>query len=930
MRTTRSTSRKQRIQASAIKTRDALFAALSPNSKPPLRSRTPSPILSLPINGLPDTPTTSNPNSNFETPPTIAKLEDLPDLTRTVISQSQSNEISSPDHSLPKESPPKSVPIMTTKVIKNESKVLCTVIPPELKETSIETSAPATTHQILLPSTATHPPQPALATSPTSPDLSSCSSSHAPAVKRDIKIINASLANVQESVRTSETDISFLRASYLASTSMTRTQVRSLQMANGRIETIVDTLLDKHEAEEDNKMTLTNDNAPRQDCTTTSAQLRNRSNSSSDDDTGPMPDLVARPVISQESKRRRHLHRSDSDLSHDESSMRPDRSPRRPPHDNRYPARQSSRSPHRQRYGLATSALAFQERVIHTKNVSLAFKHFKSTDYWPTWRRTILRLCATHPLLSAYVEEANNREFYFAQDMPLRFQALFFEALKAAIPFSIWGFCCTDDDDRLSAGIEVWNKLDDHLGLRAPSLAVKESIRDSWTTFKCNKDEDLDAFFLRFGRAMEEAVANRLHIKDDVTDSANFLMLYLVARSDQQLQDRLLTQYEKLLNGANASWCDEGFQSTRDEIRDHEMSFYTIQRRIARMHPVRAPTTRPGRIPGVPFRAPTIAPEHPGTPHSHTATTAPGVPQPPPGAPRARHPAVQSRFDEFTALISTNNQEEMKRTFNRHPGKQCYIHGVRCNHHLLDCNLFQTLATTHVAAANALRSAFPNPPTVPRTARSTDTTTQAQQTTQGNDGTRGETNTTTANATVENVNVYSSSFSSIITNPTVDETHAPICNHTTASPSLPPPTILPASSLDNASTPNKCILLPPPTATNTSSDSVPDSGSTHHMTGRQDFFSELHFFEETGTTPPLITLGDNKQHIPATGWGVTDTIEHVLRVKRVAYFVPALDTITLLSIKRHTSFLGCAFHAEANDAVLAYPHHICQITNGFE
>ena len=52
---------------------------------------------------------------------------------------------------------------------------------------------------------------------------------------------------------------------------MTRTQVRSLQMANGRIETIVDTLLDKHEEEEDNKMTLTNDNAPRQDCTATSA-----------------------------------------------------------------------------------------------------------------------------------------------------------------------------------------------------------------------------------------------------------------------------------------------------------------------------------------------------------------------------------------------------------------------------------------------------------------------------------------------------------------------------------------------------------------------------------------------------------------------------------------------------------------------------------
>jgi hypothetical protein len=102
------------------------------------------------------------------------------------------------------------------------------------------------------------------------------------------------------------------------------------------------------------------------------------------------------------------------------------------------------------------------------------------------------------------------------------------------------------------------------------------------------------------------------------------------------------------------------------------------------------------------------------------------------------------------------------------------------------------------------------------------------------------------------------------------------------------------------------------------------------MTGRRDFFSELHFFDDSGTTPPLITLGDNKQHVPATGWGTTDTIEHGIRVRRISYFLPALESVTLLSIKRHTSFRGCAFHAEANDAVLAYPNHVCSVTNAFE
>jgi hypothetical protein len=125
-----------------------------------------------------------------------------------------------------------------------------------------------------------------------------------------------------------------------------------------------------------------------------------------------------------------------------------------------------------------------------------------------------------------------------------------------------------------------------------------------------------------------------------------------------------------------------------------------------------------------------------------------------------------------------------------------------------------------------------------------------------------------------------------------------------------------------------CILVPPSSLTSTTA--IPDSGSTEHMTGSQHLFSELHFFEDTNTTPPTVTLGDDKHKISATGWGVMDLLEGSKRIRRIALFVPALGNITLLSIKKHTSYLGCAFHAEANEAILAYPTHLTEVANNKE
>ena len=98
------------------------------------------------------------------------------------------------------------------------------------------------------------------------------------------------------------------------------------------------------------------------------------------------------------------------------------------------------------------------------------------------------------------------------------------------------------------------------------------------------------------------------------------------------------------------------------------------------------------------------------------------------------------------------------------------------------------------------------------------------------------------------------------------------------------------------------------------------------MTGDKSLFQDLHLYESSTTTPPTIILGDDKHTLQASGWGILDLFENKSRIRRIALFLPDLGSVTLIS----TSFMGCAFHAEANHATLAYPHHLRTIHNGTE
>ena len=300
----------------------------------------------------------------------------------------------------------------------------------------------------------------------------------------------------------------------------------------------------------------------------------------------------------------------------------------------------------------------------------------------------------------------------------------------------------------------------------------------------------------------------------------------------------------------------------------------------------------------------------------------------------------EDREKHLLSLFNANNAQGIANLVTRHEGCQCHIHDTNCKHNLFQCSIFDKMEASNQTTATAAKSLITE--TLPDfddnvnqfARRATSDATRANSNT-SNDTTRGGEHN---NSTVNKNSMYSvsSNPSSLLSDG--------ISNNINLSSAIAPPTPMTADRHEpsptfstsitsiNESYPSspqthqtKCILFPPPSSSTTA---ILDSGCTYHMTG--SLFTQLNLYATTNDTPPTVTLGDDKHTIQATGWGIIDLLERHSRTRRLALFVPDLGNITLLSIKRHTSFLGYAFHAEANQATLAYPSHLCPIDNNTE
>ena len=101
---------------------------------------------------------------------------------------------------------------------------------------------------------------------------------------------------------------------------------------------------------------------------------------------------------------------------------------------------------------------------------------------------------------------------------------------------------------------------------------------------------------------------------------------------------------------------------------------------------------------------------------------------------------------------------------------------------------------------------------------------------------------------------------------------------------------------------------------------ITDSGATDDLTSHKSLFEYLIPLQ----LPKWVTLGDDKTQLKIEAYGMLNYKVKSHRIRRMGYYVPNLGT-TLISISKHMKYSGCYFHAENNQACLAYPNAIIEV-----
>ena len=98
---------------------------------------------------------------------------------------------------------------------------------------------------------------------------------------------------------------------------------------------------------------------------------------------------------------------------------------------------------------------------------------------------------------------------------------------------------------------------------------------------------------------------------------------------------------------------------------------------------------------------------------------------------------------------------------------------------------------------------------------------------------------------------------------------------------------------------------------------IVDSGATHTMSGIKEMFQSLTQYPPQQR--PKVILGDDNTTCVIHGYGWMEIKLSTYNIRILALYIPALNKSSLYSVKQHIKYVGTYFHAEANEAILAYP-----------
>ena len=493
-----------------------------------------------------------------------------------------------------------------------------------------------------------------------------------------------------------------------------------------------------------------------------------------------------------------------------------------------------------------------------------------------------------------------------------------------------------DRSDHSPCGITLWTTLDKHYLKSYKSLVLRDKLKKEYETLKKDRNESYTKYVSRVESKIEQLEFNEIKA-GPMAERAYRLIDGL--NMPQVFGDILM----KIEN--DESWHKNmTLRDVMQKAEDHHDLYVAIHGEVTQ-----------ARTPQVP-RPPAPSPR---SPIPRPRTPIPPSPRTPAPTPRQPHggnpspPQEEQVRNPYNSGPNTDEKHRIKSHLAQQSNKLCAIfglareHQLQCplhydaQHSLIDCWLFENLcqdvgaATEFKSVRSDLglgpmrerpdyrnnRSGTPNayPPRTQPVARRV---TQSENRYAALDG-RYETDETPA--TIDEA-------------PSNPDTQDNISNneinvYTDCLPPFPPscnnPLVTPPSQPQSPSCPlhpatfycrhTSSINLPTdqPTLPSSTINAVIDSGASHTMTNNLALFDTITYFDDN-TSRPTAIMGDDKTSLPIFGYGMISYLVDGYKLRTKCYYVPQLG-VTLISVKQHIRYQGCCFHAEDNQAILAYP-----------
>lgn len=451
-------------------------------------------------------------------------------------------------------------------------------------------------------------------------------------------------------------------------------------------------------------------------------------------------------------------------------------------------------------------------------------------------------------------------------------------------------------------GYKLWSSLDDHFLRTASSVQSKDNLIAEYENTYKKSDESFLLYLNKVENKLEKLQFNRIPIGDLKTQSYKFLR---GLKMNNVFGDILMNFENK------PDW-----YSPNMSLRQIALKAQIYYEEYTAIHNISVPSDSPASKPKPPPKA--AKP----TPKPHPKPAPPSTPQTPTVPQRT---AVESEIVKVKSILKkAQNKTAAIYGLTRDHEYDCPIH-PNGKHNLLNCYEFGNICESENAftAFNNVRTDLGLSPMTDRANRQYPPRFQSDiannrfpvsrpqehaRRVQGDenpyaalDDTEEESENDINQNTNNNINTQSQSYSN---------SHNPISRSFVQNS----PFIHCRYSQNSTSSHPHCLTQ------QGLYKAVIDSGASHHMSNVKSAFESITKFDHTQPLPQAL-MGDDMTSLNIEGYGWLNITIHGKNIRVLGYYVPKLG-VTLLSVKQHSKYQGCYFHAENNEAVLAFPSFV--------